>query len=301
MGQIVLIVLASHGYQGLLRRRGQRREARQGRRPAHRGELPRSVYRREGVRLQGLVLPPRHPQLHVPGRRLHRRKRHRGQVDLRHEVRGRELHPEAHRPRHPLHGQRRPQHQRQPVLLVHRQDLVARRQTRRLRTGRRGHGHCQEDRVLRLPERQDVQEDHHLRLRHVLGRRRRNQCQEEKKREKREEALRQLYRWFQLYQLHHWINGFLSVLRAPSPAVPQTPQPRRRLYLPLTQNKGIFSALLQFDRRSLQPKKEHLCRSMATLKFEQMIKIKSYYCISPPMMKMKTACGSAWTRSPRTI
>merc|ERR1712186_308623 len=58
--------------------------------------------------------------------------------------------------------------------------------------------------------------------------------------EEREEALRQLYRWFQLYQLHHWINGFLSVLRAPSPAVPQTPQPRRRLYLPLTQNKGIF-------------------------------------------------------------
>merc|ERR1712066_991307 len=246
MGQIVLIVLASHGYQGLLRRRGQRREARQGRRPAHRGELPRSVHRREGVRLQGLVLPPRHPQLHVPGRRLHRRKRHRGQVDLRHEVRGRELHPEAHRPRHPLHGQRRPQHQRQPVLLVHRQDLVARRQTRRLRTGRRGHGHCQEDRVLRL------------RLRHVLGRRRRNQCQEEKKREKREEALRQLYRWFQLYQLHHWINGFLSVLRAPSPAVPQTPQPRRRLYLPLTQNKGIFRLSSYLIEDTSHPKKSTL-------------------------------------------
>ena len=114
------------------------------------------------------------------------------------------------------------------------------------------------DRVLRLPERQDVQEDHHLRLRHVLGRRRRNQCQEEKKREKREEALRQLYRWFQLYQLHHWINGFLSVLRAPSPAVPQTPQPRRRLYLPLTQNKGIFRLSSYLIEDTSHPKKSTL-------------------------------------------
>merc|ERR1712165_306868 len=182
--------------------------------------------------------------------RLHRRKRHRGQVDLRHEVRGRELHPEAHRPRHPLHGQRRPQHQRQPVLLVHRQDLVARRQTRRLRTGRRGHGHCQEDRVLRLPKRQDVQEDHHLRLRHVLGRR--NQCQEEKKREKREEALRQLYRWFQLYQ---W---FPFCTKSPLSCCPPNTTTTSTSLPPTHSKQRHFSALLLFDRRYLPPKKEHL-------------------------------------------
>merc|ERR1712110_804027 len=38
-------------------------------------ELPRPVHRREGIRLQGIHLPPRHPQFHVPGWRLHRWKR----------------------------------------------------------------------------------------------------------------------------------------------------------------------------------------------------------------------------------
>ena len=45
-----------------------------------------------------------------PGRRLHRRERHWRKVHLRNEVRGRELPAEAHRPWHPLHGQRRPRH-----------------------------------------------------------------------------------------------------------------------------------------------------------------------------------------------
>ena len=69
-----------------------------------------------------LVLPPqRHPPVHVPGRRLHRRQRHRRRVHLRREVCRRELPAQAHRPRRPLHGQRRPQHQRLPVLPLHRE------------------------------------------------------------------------------------------------------------------------------------------------------------------------------------
>ena len=66
------------------------------------------------------------------------------------EVRRRELQAQAHRPRHPQHGQRRPEHQRLAVLPLHRQDPLARRQARRLRLGRRGHGRRQEDRELRL-------------------------------------------------------------------------------------------------------------------------------------------------------
>merc|ERR1711911_346114 len=52
-------------------------------------ELPRPVHRREGIRIQGIHLPSCHPQLHVPGWRLHRWKRHREQVHLRKQVRGR--------------------------------------------------------------------------------------------------------------------------------------------------------------------------------------------------------------------
>ena len=57
-------------------------------------ELPRAVHRREGDRpdgqaplLQEQRLPPRHPELHVPGGRLHPRRRHRRRVHLRREVR----------------------------------------------------------------------------------------------------------------------------------------------------------------------------------------------------------------------
>lgn len=61
------------------------------------GELPCPLHWREGVRLQGLHVPPCDPQLHVPGGRLHQTQRHRGQVHLRQQVWGRKLHTEAHR------------------------------------------------------------------------------------------------------------------------------------------------------------------------------------------------------------
>ena len=35
------------------------------------GELPRVVHGREGLRLQGLLLPPRDSEVHVPGRRFY--------------------------------------------------------------------------------------------------------------------------------------------------------------------------------------------------------------------------------------
>merc|ERR1712027_109348 len=211
----IVLILRHHVRQqeGLLRRRGQRREARQDRHgaplrrdPADVRELSRAVHWREGVRLQGLQLPPRHPQLHVPGRRLHRRERHWRQVHLRNEVRGRELPAEAHRPWHPFHGQRRPQHQRKPVLPVHRQDLLARRQARRLRAGRRGHGHRQEGRILRVPERQDLQEDYRRRLWRVLGPRLRNLYEEENKKMTKKKAKKVFYE----ERNKHCINGFSS-------------------------------------------------------------------------------------------
>merc|ERR1712155_389863 len=61
-------------HQGLLRRDRRRHPSGQDHHGAEkrRGaqdlrELPRAVHRGEGLRLQGLHLPPRHPQLHVPG------------------------------------------------------------------------------------------------------------------------------------------------------------------------------------------------------------------------------------------
>merc|ERR1712210_85121 len=56
--------------------------------------------------------------------------------------RGRELHPQAHRPWCSLHGQRWAQHQRVPVLPLHRQDPVAGWQARRVRPVLRSPG-CQ--------------------------------------------------------------------------------------------------------------------------------------------------------------
>merc|ERR1712227_544366 len=51
-------------------------------------ELPSSLHWREGVRIQGFHLPPCHPQLHVPGRRLHCWERNWRKVHLRKQVRG---------------------------------------------------------------------------------------------------------------------------------------------------------------------------------------------------------------------
>merc|ERR1711970_1515386 len=131
-------------------------------------ELPCSLHRGEGVRLQGVRLPPRDPQLHVPGWRLHCWKWYWRKVHLWQQVRGRELHPEAHWTWNPLHGQRWPQHQRLPVFPVYCQDPVVGRETRGLRTGRRGHGCREEGRELWVSVRQNLKEDRHCRLWPVL-------------------------------------------------------------------------------------------------------------------------------------
>ncbi len=60
------------------------------------------------------------PEFMCQGGDFTRRQRHRRRVDLRREVRRRELQAQAHRPGHPVHGQRRPEHQRLAVLPHHR-------------------------------------------------------------------------------------------------------------------------------------------------------------------------------------
>ena len=117
------------------------------------------MHRRAGLRLQGLALPPRDPSVHAAGRRLHRSERHGRQVDLRKQVRRRELHLQAQQARPVVHGQRRTQHQRLAVLSDHGCLSVARRQACGVRRGGRGHGRGQEDRVLWQSEWQDYQED----------------------------------------------------------------------------------------------------------------------------------------------
>lgn len=53
--------------------------------PPHR-EFPLPLHPRERIWLQRQQLPPRHPPVHVPGRRLHQPQRHRRQIHLREEV-----------------------------------------------------------------------------------------------------------------------------------------------------------------------------------------------------------------------
>merc|ERR1712137_324081 len=55
-------------------------------RPTHSRELPCFVHRRKGIRLQGIIFPPRHPPVHVPGWRLHQPQRNRRKVHLRQQV-----------------------------------------------------------------------------------------------------------------------------------------------------------------------------------------------------------------------
>ena len=59
-------------------------------------ELQSTVHWREGIRLQGQLIPSNHSRLHVPGWRLHQPQRHRRQEHLRRKVCGRELPTEAH-------------------------------------------------------------------------------------------------------------------------------------------------------------------------------------------------------------
>ena len=89
-------------------------------RPKDRWKLPLSLHRREGFRIQGILLPQSHPQLHVSRRRLHQPQRNWWKIHLRKQVRRRELLFEAHRSRNSLHGQRWPQHQRFTIFLVYR-------------------------------------------------------------------------------------------------------------------------------------------------------------------------------------
>merc|ERR1719247_3798224 len=60
------------GYKG--RPRGH--EAAQGRCPEDGGEFPCPLHRREGLRVQRVRVSSHHPGLHVPGWRLHERRRH---------------------------------------------------------------------------------------------------------------------------------------------------------------------------------------------------------------------------------
>merc|ERR1712137_1408319 len=53
---------------------------------SHSRELPCFVHRRKGIRLQGIIFPPRHPPVHVPGWRLHQPQRNRRKVHLRQQV-----------------------------------------------------------------------------------------------------------------------------------------------------------------------------------------------------------------------
>merc|ERR1712226_1380272 len=70
--------------------------------------------------------------------------------------------------RRALHGERRAEHERVAVFPVHGQDPVAGRQARRVRPGGGGDGGGEEGGVLRLPVREDQQEDRDRGLRTVL-------------------------------------------------------------------------------------------------------------------------------------
>ena len=93
------------------------------------------------LRLQGHQDPQGDPGLPHPGRRHHERGRVGGQEHLRALLQRRALHPLAQVGRLRVPGQQgRARHQQLPVLHHPPEGQVARRQTRRLRKGHRGHG-----------------------------------------------------------------------------------------------------------------------------------------------------------------
>lgn len=88
-------------------------------------------YRRfKGLGVSTAVLSPFPPnpssRSASSGRRLRECGRHGRVFDLRSQVRGRELHAQAHRPRSVEHGQRRARDEREPVLHLCRQGICAR-------------------------------------------------------------------------------------------------------------------------------------------------------------------------------
>ena len=112
---------------------------------------------------------------HVPdscwaGWWLHSRKWHWWRVHLWCQVCRWELHSEAHRPRHSVHGQRRPKHQRLPVLPVHREDSVVGWQARGLWISHRWHGRSEEGWGCGISVWQDLQASHDRGLRSVVVR-----------------------------------------------------------------------------------------------------------------------------------
>lgn len=156
--------------------RGDRAARRQGAR--HGGELPAAVHRRahralrqEQAPLQGVGVPPRGARVHVPGRRHHGRERHRRRVGAgrrREALRRRGVRGEARRARGGVHGERRAQHQRLPVLHHRRQGAVAGRPPRRVRPRRRRDGRRPRHRQDGNLERQDGEARRHRRLRRAL-------------------------------------------------------------------------------------------------------------------------------------
>ena len=108
--------------------------------PQDRREFPCSLHWWKGNGLQGIHLPPRDPQLHVPGWWLHQPQRNWRQVHLRQQVRRRELPTEAHRTWNLEHGQCWTQHQRIPIFPLHCQDFLVGWQTCCLWTSCRRHG-----------------------------------------------------------------------------------------------------------------------------------------------------------------
>ena len=131
----------------------------------NRWELPSPMHRREGFRLQGQQVSPHYYSVHVPGWRFHKwwwtwRQEHLWRevwwVESNYNLKSclipqffmcyswRELQAKAYQARSPVHGQRRPKHQRLAVLHHHCGHLLARWQACRLRRGQRRHG-CRED------------------------------------------------------------------------------------------------------------------------------------------------------------
>ena len=106
------------------------------RRAADRGEL-----RQPGARrlLRRHDLPPRDPRLHGPGRRPDRHRLRRPGLPVPRRVLARRRHDGAGRP---VDGQRRPGHERQPVLPHLRADAASRRSPHRLRPGDVGAWTC---------------------------------------------------------------------------------------------------------------------------------------------------------------
>ena len=103
-----------------------------GRVPENGGKLPSIVHRGTRIRVQSVAVSSRHSWLHVPRRGFYEPKRNGREVHLREQVRGRKLYAQAHGTRDFVHGQRRAEHERVAVFLVHGGDVVVEREALRV-------------------------------------------------------------------------------------------------------------------------------------------------------------------------